>query len=188
MGDEAKQLLRVRLAVRLVLALAAAASVAGNVLHARPNPISQAISAWPPLALLIAIEVLSRAPSSTTRARAAARLGGTTSIALIAAWISYGHMAAVARHYGEVGAAPYLLPLSVDGLIAVASVCLLEVHTRLAQESAQRGEVAAQPVSRQDQVAQLAREGRQPKEIAAQLGISPRRVYQLRQKAAAVPE
>ena len=40
-------------------------------------------------------------------------------IAGIAAWVSYWHMAGVAARYGETGASPYLLPLSVDGLIVV---------------------------------------------------------------------
>ena len=38
---------QLRWAVRAVLVLGVAASIAANVLHARPNPISQAIAAWP---------------------------------------------------------------------------------------------------------------------------------------------
>ncbi len=40
-------------------------------------------------------------------------------------------MAGVASRYGEVGAAPYLMPLSVDGLVVVASVCLVDLSGRL---------------------------------------------------------
>ena len=47
------QLRRVRWAVRATLVLGVAASVVANVLHALYNPISQAIAAWPPLALLL---------------------------------------------------------------------------------------------------------------------------------------
>jgi hypothetical protein len=41
-------------------------------------------------------------------------------------------MAAVAARYGESGPAAYLLPVSVDGLIVVASVCLVELSHHLA--------------------------------------------------------
>ncbi|OKI45728.1 hypothetical protein A6A27_37955 [Micromonospora sp. CB01531] len=61
-GGVAAQLRRLRWAVRSTLALGVAASVAANVLHARPNPISQIIAAWPPLALLLTVELISRVP------------------------------------------------------------------------------------------------------------------------------
>jgi hypothetical protein len=107
-----------------------AASVAANILHADPNPIAQAIAAWPPLALLLTVELISRVPVHR-RSLAAVRLGATAAIAGIAAWVSYWHMAGVAARYGETGAAPYLLPLSVDGLVVVASVSLVELAGRL---------------------------------------------------------
>jgi Protein of unknown function (DUF2637) len=65
------------------------------------------------------------------RSLALARLGATAAIAGIAAWVSYWHMAGVAARYGETGASPYLLPLSVDGLIIVASICLVELAGRI---------------------------------------------------------
>jgi hypothetical protein len=107
-----------------------AASVAANILHAQPNPISKVIAAWPPLALLITVELISRVPMHR-RWLAAVRLAATTGIAAIAAWVSYWHMAAVASRYGETAPTPYLLPLSVDGLIIVASVSLVELAGRI---------------------------------------------------------
>jgi hypothetical protein len=124
------QLKRIRWGVRAVLTLGVAASVVANVLHANPNPISQSIAAWPPLALLITIELISRVPIHR-RYLAVARFFGTATIAGIAAWVSYWHMAGVASRYGEVGAAPYLIPFSVDGLVVVASVCLVELAGRI---------------------------------------------------------
>jgi hypothetical protein len=120
------QLRRVRWAVRMTLVLGVAASVVANVLHALDNPISQAIAAWPPLALLLTVELISRVPVHR-RSLAVARLLATATIAGIAAWVSYWHMAGVAARYGETGASAYLLPLSVDGLIIVASICLVEL-------------------------------------------------------------
>src|SRR5690606_15066850 len=63
----------------------------------------------------------------------------------IAAWVSYWHMVGVAARYGETGASPYLLPLSVDGLVVVASVCLVELAGRIA--SAERSATATQPAT-----------------------------------------
>jgi len=125
-----KSLKRIGWGVRAVFTLGIAASLAGNVLHAQNNMISQAISAWSPLALLLTVELISRIP---TRGGAAsvARMAATAVIAGIAAWVSYWHMAGVAAEYGETGAAPYLLPLSVDGLIVVASVSLVEIGARI---------------------------------------------------------
>jgi hypothetical protein len=120
----------VRWAVRATLTLGVAASVLANILHALPNPISQAIAAWPPLALLLAVELISRVPV-LHRWLALARLGATAAIAGIAAWVSYWHMAGVAARYGETGTSAYLLPLSVDGLIVVASICLVELGGRI---------------------------------------------------------
>jgi len=129
-GDQTKRWKRLRWGVRVALVVGVAASVAANMLHALPNPISQAIAAWPPLALLLTVELISRVPVYH-RSLAAVRLLATTVIAGIAAWVSYWHMTAVAARYGEIGASPYLLPLSVDGLIVVASICLVELSGRI---------------------------------------------------------
>jgi Protein of unknown function (DUF2637) len=124
------QLRRFQWAVRATLAVGVAASVCANVLNARDNPISQAIAAWPPLALLLTVELVSRVPVHR-RLLGVARIGGTAVIAGIAAYVSYFHMAAVVSRYGEHQPNPYLLPLSVDGLIVVASVSLVELSGRL---------------------------------------------------------
>ncbi|MGY0007552.1 DUF2637 domain-containing protein [Micromonospora sp. I033] len=130
-GDATDQLQRLRWAVRASLALGVVASVAANVLHARPNPISQIIAAWPPLALLLTVELISRAPHHRRLLRAI-RLAATAVIAAIATWVSYWHLVGVAARYGETehGAA-YLLPISVDGLVIVASVSLVEITARI---------------------------------------------------------
>ena len=126
-----RTLIRLRWGVRAVLTLGVAASVTANVLHAEPHLISQAIAAWPPVALLLTVELISRVPVHH-RGLAVVRIIATAAIAGIAAWVSYWHMAGVAARYGETDASPYLLPLSVDGLIVVASVCLVELAGRIA--------------------------------------------------------
>jgi hypothetical protein len=138
------QLKRIRWAVRAALILGVAASVAANILHARPNPISQTISAWPPLALLLTIELISRVPMHR-RSLAALRVIATVAIAGIAAWVSYWHMQGVAFRFGESTDSSYLLPISVDGLIVVASVSLVELGGRIRDAEEARLRVMAAP-------------------------------------------
>lgn len=89
------RLQRMQWAVRATLTLGVAASVTANILHAQTNPISQAIAAWPPLALLITVELVTRVPVHR-RALGALRVIAASAIAAIAAWISYHHMVGVA--------------------------------------------------------------------------------------------
>jgi len=140
---------RVRWAVRAALAFGVAASVAANILHAEPNPVSQAIAAWPPLALLLTVELVSRVPVGR-RSLSVLRVLATGVISGIAAWVSYWHMAGVAARYGETDASPYLLPISVDGLIVVASISLVELAGRIrdaeTQPASAPASVVAEPV------------------------------------------
>lgn len=121
-----QRLRRVRWLARAALTGGVIASVGANILHAQPHPVSQVIAAWPPLALLLAVELISRVPVDRP-VLAHTRRAVTASLAGIAAWMSYWHMAAVAAHYGEAGTAAYLWPLTVDGLVVVASISLVEI-------------------------------------------------------------
>jgi hypothetical protein len=148
-----KQLIRLRWAVRIVLTLGVAASVAANILHAQPNPISRTIAAWPPLALLLTVELVSRIPV-TRWWRALIRISATATIASIAGWISYWHMQGVTARYGESGSSSYLIPLTVDGLIVVASISLVELAYKL--RSIEEGPQATQPKTVKEQVNEIA--------------------------------
>jgi DNA-binding CsgD family transcriptional regulator len=46
-------------------------------------------------------------------------------VAAIAAVVSYMHVATLALHYGQAPLAAYLLPLSIDGMVATSSLALL---------------------------------------------------------------
>jgi len=129
-ASDAVHLRRVRWAVRAALVLGVVASVAANVLHAEPTVVGRAIAAWSPLALLVTVELISRVPVHR-RTLARVRLLATAGIAGIAAWVSYWHMVAVALRYGEGAASAHLIPFSVDGLVVVASVCLVELAERI---------------------------------------------------------
>lgn len=127
------RLRRLQWGVRAALALGVAASVAANVMHARAELPARVISAWAPIALLVVIELISRVPVHR-KSLAIGRHLAAGVVAAVAAWASYWHMAAVAARYGEEAVTAHLLPVSVDMLIVVASICLLEVGGRMRAE------------------------------------------------------
>ena len=128
------RLRRLRFGIWTIFALGVLVSLAANVLHADPNPISQAVAGWAPVALLLAVELLSRVPVRTGW-RTWCRITATGIVAAIAAWVSYWHMVGVAIRYGETGLTPYLLPVSVDGLIVIASISLVEIGARIREHT-----------------------------------------------------
>lgn len=124
------QLRRIRWSVILVMVVAVLASVAANILHAQPNWISRAFAAWPPLAFLLVVDVISRIPA-TRPLVSFGRILSALVVTGIAGLISYGHMRASAEEYGETGYSAVLLPISVDGLIVVCSLSLIELGTAI---------------------------------------------------------
>jgi hypothetical protein len=55
-----------------------------------------------------------------------ARDASTVAVAGIAAWSSWSHMVAVALKFGERPEVAYVLPLSVDGMLIVASTAMVD--------------------------------------------------------------
>lgn len=100
-------------------------SVAANVAHAQPTAGARIAGAAWPLLLLLAFEVLTRVRWRPSRWRAAARYFGATAVAVVAAVMSYRHMAALLGRYGEDGFGAHLGPLAVDGLMVVCGAALL---------------------------------------------------------------
>jgi hypothetical protein len=112
------------------------ASVAANVAHARiptadagpswhPELGAQIAAAFWPLALLGAIEVLTRVPWPRGWVWALARYAGAGAVGAGAAVLSYRHMAALLAAWGEDGWNAHIGPLVVDGLMVVAGTALL---------------------------------------------------------------
>jgi len=151
---------RVRAFARAVLALGVAVSVAANVLHAQDTLVGRAIAAWPPLALLLTVELISRVPVHR-RWLATVRVIVTAAVAGIAAWVSYWHMVEVAVRAGESGTAAHLIPLSVDGTVIAASICLVELNGRLRALTAAGGLEASDPHSPHDEQPADDRNGRE---------------------------
>lgn len=107
-----------------------AASLAANVADVltRPHePFGGVLSAafWP-VALLIALEILTRVAWPGGVWWKVTRYGGVLVVALIAALASYTHMAGLLTTYGE-GWLAGIEPLAVDGLLIVSSMALLAI-------------------------------------------------------------
>lgn len=113
-------------------------SIAANVLHTWlpaahepvgwvPSIASQVGAAAWPLALLLAVEVLSRVNWPSGFGWNLARYGGAGTVAVSSALISYGHVSDVltAWKYTPIGAA--VGPLVLDGLMVVSGFALLAI-------------------------------------------------------------
>jgi hypothetical protein len=119
-------------ASRGVILLTALFSVWANVLHVT-NVTAPAIifAAAPPLVVLTGFELISRIPMrpNTPWYRRLVRPVSAAGISATGAWLSYWHQKAAIFRYNdgdEQNAA--LLPLLIDGLMIVASVCVIELN------------------------------------------------------------
>lgn len=114
-----------RLIAWCAFVLGVAASVAANVAHARPELGPRLSSAFAPVALLLTVEIMSRVPWPQGTWWTLGRYGGTGTVALVAAVMSYRHMYGLLASYGEDTLNSSIGPLAVDGLMVVASLALL---------------------------------------------------------------
>ncbi|MDG6107665.1 DUF2637 domain-containing protein [Dactylosporangium aurantiacum] len=128
--DELRRLRLIQWTLRGALALALVVSMAANILAAAPDPVARSIAAWSPLALYTAIEVMTRVPVRN-RLLGAIRIVATVAIAVIAGVTSYLHMVGVGQRYGESWQVVYLLPISVDGLVTVLTLSLLDIASQV---------------------------------------------------------
>jgi hypothetical protein len=136
------RLRHLRWAARLCVLLGVLTAGAATVALAPADPVARLVAGWPALALMLTVELLARYPVrqrvlSIVRAIAAGGVAG------IAGWLSYWDMVSIARRYEGSGVMPYLLPVTVDGLIVVAAVSLIERGARI-----RAAEVVPPPVGR----------------------------------------
>jgi len=109
--------------------LGAGASIAANVAHAAERNSNgtdigaMLFAAWAPVALLLVAEMMVRGQRPRGLLTVVEWVGAFL-VALAAAVVSYGHMRGLLLQYGESELVAVLLPLSVDGLVVVASVAL----------------------------------------------------------------
>lgn len=104
---------------RVAFGAAVLASLAGNVIASPKNPIAIGVALWIPFAFLITMMMIENVPAK-------GRLGvlrkvGVGAIAGIAGWASFWHLHEVCVMAGMDTVTSYLLPLTVDVVIAFAS-------------------------------------------------------------------
>lgn len=115
--------------VASVVFIGVAVSVAVNQLDAH-TPIGKALAGWPPVALLLALELLTRIPTSK-RLGAIARVTATVGVSGAAAWLSYWHMVAAVATHEESALNAHVWPATVDGVMAIAAVGMVELGARI---------------------------------------------------------
>ncbi|MFC9087045.1 DUF2637 domain-containing protein [Nocardiopsis dassonvillei] len=137
----------------LAFVTGAVVSIGANVLHALNGggtvDAGQVIaSGWAPVALLLVAELVARARQSGPWWIITLRWTGTAVVAGVAAVVSYGHMRDLLLSYGETALVAHLLPLSVDGLLLVASLALAGPDT--SNDGGAQGVPRGEPVPHED--------------------------------------
>jgi hypothetical protein len=121
--------------------LGGSVSIAANVAHSYVPPTGAPADWAPqggavvgaifwPVALFVAVEILARVAWPTGRRWTALRFAGLLPVALVAAFVSYKHLAGLLVFYGEDNLTAMLGPLAVDGLMVMATGALLATATR----------------------------------------------------------
>ena len=116
--------------------LGGAVSVAANIAHSYIPPTHAAASWSPdtgavigsvfwPIALFVAVEILTRIPWPAGNGWTMLRFGGLLPVALVAAVVSYRHLSGLLDHYSEDTLTVTIGPLAVDGLMIMATGALL---------------------------------------------------------------
>lgn len=121
--------------------LGGAVSIAANVAHSYVPPAGAGAGWSPPagavvgavfwpVALFVAIEILARTPWQAGRRWVAIRFGGLLPVAVVAAVVSYRHLAGLLAYYREDPLTVAIGPLAVDGLMVMATAALIATGTR----------------------------------------------------------
>jgi len=121
--------------------LGGAVSIAANVAHSYVPPPGAPAGWVPPggsvigavfwpVALFVAIEILARTPWRPGRRWVALRLGGLLPVAVVAAVVSYRHLAGLLAYYREDPLTATIGPLAVDGLMVMATAALIATSGR----------------------------------------------------------
>ncbi|GAB3157641.1 hypothetical protein GCM10027290_59050 [Micromonospora sonneratiae] len=90
-----------------------------------PSPLAVAFSVFWPIALFVAVEILTRIPWDEGFRWFVARLVGVLPVAIVAAVVSYRHLAGLLEHFGEDPLTTAIGPLAIDGLMVMASAALM---------------------------------------------------------------
>lgn len=115
----------------LLLLAGTAATMAANIAHAQENIGARALSAVIPALLFMAFHVAAYDQRRIIRV-------GTGVVAVLCFGISYDHISALARRYGEGNLSAVLYPLAIDGAMVVATFVLSRPATVRTEEPSVR--------------------------------------------------
>ena len=121
--------------------LGGAVSIAANVAHSYVPPAGAPADWTPPsgavigavfwpVSLFVAIEILARTQWRPGWRWAALRFGGLVPVAVVAALVSYRHLAGLLAYYREDRLTVTIGPLAVDGLMVMATAALIATSQR----------------------------------------------------------
>jgi hypothetical protein len=134
MNKKLSRFRRLRWVCRAIVVAVTAASIWANMLNAGHNAAAIAIHVFPPLFFFAALEITSRVPfrKEDRWYWKLSRGFGTLIIAGISAYLSYRNQSTAFHRYADDQTA-ILLPLSIDGMMIVASVTLMVLNARIEQ-------------------------------------------------------
>jgi hypothetical protein len=123
----------------LLLTAGTLATVAANYAHAHSNPGAKALSAVIPVLLFIAFHVAAVDGRWWIRVT-------TGAVAVLCFAISYDHISALARSYGESKQSAVLYPLAIDGAMIVATFVLSRPSRTADKPAVPSAEAVREPV------------------------------------------
>jgi hypothetical protein len=132
-------------------------SVAANVAHSfvpppgassewSPHPGAVVGAVFWPLAVIFAVEILTRTRWPDGWRWVAARYLGLIPVALVAAVVSYRHMSGLLVFYGEDRVTSVIGPLAVDGLMVMATSALLATGSVPSRQSVDAPVPTVEPI------------------------------------------
>lgn len=138
--------------------LGAGVSVAANVAHSyvpppgaplgwEPHTGSVGLSAFWPVAVLVAVEILARVPWPAGARWVLVRWAGLVPVAVVAAVVSYRHLSALLAWYGDDPLTAALGPLAVDGLMVMATAALIATSRPAADSKSEAPDFESGPDS-----------------------------------------
>jgi hypothetical protein len=101
----------------------AVATLAANVYASNHTVVGVLTGLWGPLALFLSLELLERVPCKGREGMA--RKVGVGLLAFVAGWTSYWHLVHVFTEGGADTLSRYLLPLTVDVLMAISRAAMV---------------------------------------------------------------
>jgi hypothetical protein len=99
----------------------AAVSVTANFIAAEPTALGRAVSVWPALALLVTVHLYQAVPVTRNGWLGAAYKLSVLAVIGVAAWVSYWHIVEVTLRAGESQLTAYIMPATIDAMMAIAS-------------------------------------------------------------------